>query len=66
MAHFWRKQLQRIINPNWEGGRGHIYLLLSENDDFLGRDGILRERCEHARGRNLEIAEGFVEVPGNM
>ena len=36
--------------------------MFASNKKF--RDGILRERREHARGRNL--AEGFVEVPVNL
>ena len=35
-------------------------------DKVLSRDGILRERREHACGRNLADWEGFVEVPVNL
>ena len=58
----------------WNDVRTTIFLLIFTwiivNILYLpgdaSRDGILRERREHARGRNWQIAEGFVEVPVNL
>ena len=39
-----------------KGAQKHSLVLM------IGRDGILHECREHARGEILQIAEGFVEV----